>query len=323
MEIIKIRDLEADKKTVTVVLVASIEEHETQTGSVYCRLALSDGESQILANLWNTSKEDLLKKVSEKALITAELYPKVYKGALGYELKRYSAAPAECRIEDFVIKAPMDSEKMFNEITTLVFRDVPEGNDGGTLATMVYNIYHKYYNNILYWSAAKSVHHNFYGGLLYHTLRMLRAAIMVSKVYPVDMELLFAGVALHDIGKLVELDTDSLGVADYSIDGNLFGHTLLGTQIIDDEARENPIYNPEKVKMLKHMLASHHGQLDWGAITLPAIPEAMMLHEIDMIDSRMMQFEDVYGKLEDGEMSDRIFGLGTSIYKPDYNGRGE
>ena len=88
MEIIKIRDLEADKKTVTVVLVASIEEHETQTGSVYCRLALSDGESQILANLWNTSKEDLLKKVSEKTLITAELYPKVYKGALGYELKR-------------------------------------------------------------------------------------------------------------------------------------------------------------------------------------------------------------------------------------------
>lgn len=65
-------------------------------------------------------------------------------------MKRYSAAPAECRIEDFVIKAPMDSEKMFNEITTLnVFRDVPEGNDGGTLATMVYNIYHKYYNNFL------------------------------------------------------------------------------------------------------------------------------------------------------------------------------
>lgn len=320
MDIMKIKALELDKKTTTVVLVCSIDEHETQSGSTYCKLALSDGETQISANLWNTAKEDVLKKISEKSLITAELYPKLYKGAVGYELKRYGPAPAECRIDDFVIKAPIDSQMMFDEITNLVFQGVAAGNDGGTLATMVYNIYHKYYNNLLVWSAAKSVHHNYYGGLLYHTLRMLRTALMVSKVYTqIDKELLYAGAALHDIGKLIELDTDSLGVADYSVDGNLFGHTLIGIQIIDDEARDNPIYNPEKVKMLKHMLAAHHGQLDYGAITVPAIPEAMLLHEIDMIDSRMMQFEDVFAKLEPGEMSDRIFGLGANVYKPDYS----
>lgn len=65
-----------------------------------------------------------------------------------------------------------------------------------------------------------------------------------------------------------------------------------------------------------HVIAAHHGQLDWGAIAVPATPEAMVCHQIDMIDSRMEQFEKAYEDIEPGTMSKKLFGLGTSIYKP-------
>lgn len=318
----KIKDLEMDKKTATVCLLISIEEKDTKSGSKYCRMTLSDGEIQITANIWNTQKEQILKKVRESTLISVELYPKLYQGATSYEVYKYSNAPADCRIDDYIVKAPIDSAAMYSEIIALVRKVTPVVPDRESLADLVEKIYQDNHDRIVYWPAAKLVHHNFYGGFLYHTLRMVRSAFVLTKVYPeCDAELLLCGTALHDIGKLYELDSDELGAADYSIDGNLFGHTLIGIQMIENECRNpyfNHSYDPEKIRMLKHMLASHHGELEYGAISVPAIPEAMLLHEIDMIDSRMMQYEDAYKQIEAGEMSDKIFGLGTCVYKPSY-----
>lgn len=309
----KIKELPENQKTTTVVLLALIEEKETRAGKPYCELTLSDGETQIQAKLWNNAKADV--KVEEKSLITAELYPKEYQGALSYELFRYGPAPEDCQITDYVIKAPYKPEDMYQEILNLLRKEIsvsdPEKLD---LIDLVKNIYEENKENLLYWSAAKSVHHNCYSGLLYHTFRMVRSAVMLSRVYPVDRELLLAGTALHDIGKLSELETDNLGVADYSVDGNLFGHSLIGCEMVTKAASKN-IYDEEKVRLLKHMIASHHGTLEFGAITKPSIPEAMLLHEIDMIDAQMYQYEQTLEKLEPGEMSDRIFGLGGFVYK--------
>ena len=96
----KIKELPENQKTTTVVLLALIEEKETRAGKPYCELTLSDGETQIQAKLWNNAKADV--KVEEKSLITAELYPKEYQGALSYELFRYGPAPEDCQITDYV-----------------------------------------------------------------------------------------------------------------------------------------------------------------------------------------------------------------------------
>ena len=241
----KIKELPENQKTTTVVLLALIEEKETRAGKPYCELTLSDGETQIQAKLWNNAKADV--KVEEKSLITAELYPKEYQGALSYELFRYGPAPEDCQITDYVIKAPYKPEDMYQEILNLLRKEIavpdPEKLD---LIDLVKNIYEENKENLLYWSAAKSVHHNCYSGLLYHTFRMVRSAVMLSRVYPVDRELLLAGTALHDIGKLSELETDNLGVADYSVDGNLFGHSLIGCEMVTKAASKN-IYDEEKL----------------------------------------------------------------------------
>ncbi len=78
-------------------------------------------------------------------------------------------------------------------------------------------------------------------------------------------------------------------------------------------------YDPEKVQMLIHLILSHHGQREWGAVTLPAIPEAVMLHNIDDIDAKMYMCESNYQHMDGGEMTEkRVFGLDTNLYKPQY-----
>lgn len=308
----KFKELTECQKTPTVALLTLIEEKETKGGKPYCVFTLSDGESQIEAKLWNNAKADV--KVEEKSLITIELYPKEYQGILSYEVYRYGKAPDDLSVTDFIVKAPYQPEAMYQDILSVLRKEVPEKEEGLDLIDLVTNLYEENKEKLLYWSAAKAVHHNCYGGLLYHTFRMVRSAVVLSRVYKIDKELLLAGVALHDIGKLIELETDDLGIADYSVDGSLFGHALIGCEMITKETMKNS-YNEEKIRLLKHMIASHHGNLEWGAISVPSIPEAMMLHEIDMIDSRIYQFEQAIEKLESGKMSDKIFGLGTRVYK--------
>ena len=308
MERIKFAELPLDTKTPTLALLQSIEESETKTGKAYVRMTLSDGDSVITANLWNKSKAEI--QVEERTVIAVELYPKIYEGNVGYEVFRYGPCN-DAQVTDFIIKAPFESEAMYDEILSLISKGAGENG----LYRLVKAIYEENKTKLLYWSAAKSVHHNCYGGLLYHTLRMMRSAFTLTKVYTtINKDVLFAAVALHDIGKITELETDELGIADYTVDGTLFGHALLGIEMINAKASG---YNPESIRLLKHCLAAHHGQLDWGAVTVPAIAEAMMLHEIDMIDSRMYQFEKAVEEItEPGQLGDKVFGLGTKVYRP-------
>lgn len=302
------KDLPLDKKTATLALLQSVEEKETKGGKPYCRLTLSDGENVIEANLWNNAKADL--KVEEKTLVAVELYPKIYNDAVGYEVHRYGPYNGdEFSLKDFIIMAPIDVEVMYDEILSLV-----EKNDSTGLSGLVKEIYEENKEKLLYWSAAKAVHHNCYGGLLYHTTRMIRSGIMLSKVYTdANLGILLPAIALHDIGKLLELETDMLGVAEYSVEGTLFSHMLIGIEMVNKYADG---YDPEAIRMLKHCIAAHHGKLEWGAIAVPATPEAMLLHQIDMIDAQMYQYENALKDMDEpGGLSDKIFGLGTKVYK--------
>lgn len=165
-------------------------------------------------------------------------------------------------------------------------------------------------------AAGQSIHHNVIGGLLQHTSEMMFEAMVTATNYQeLDRELLLCGTALHDIGKLREMTTSPTGHVEYTDEGRLFGHAAIGIEMINSYA-EFGNYNPKRVTLLKHMLAVHHGQCECGAITEPAIPEATVLHAIDMIDSRMYISQDAYKNIEEGEMSGRVYPLGNcTVYK--------
>lgn len=134
--------------------------------------------------------------------------------------------------------------------------------------------------------AAKSIHHAYHGGLAEHTLSVMRLAQRMSDQYPMaDRDLLVAGAFLHDIGKLRELTWERQ--TDYSDEGRLVGHLVIASEWIHERASKIEGFSPTLEAHLKHLVLSHHGTLEFGSPRLPQTLEAMLLHHIDELDSRV------------------------------------
>lgn len=138
------------------------------------------------------------------------------------------------------------------------------------------------------------------------------AEILEQNNAPIDGELLVCAALLHDIGKLKELDSDSSGSVEYTVEGILFGHHAIGLHMIEEIADKSGITVDSR---LLHCIASHHGKTQWGALVPPQIPEAMLLHEIDNLDAKLYAAEEAVSGIEEGKFSARIFLLdGSRIY---------
>lgn len=168
-------------------------------------------------------------------------------------------------------------------------------------------------------SAAKTIHHDCRSGLIYHTYRMIKAALKLTETYDnLDRTLLITGAALHDIGKIRELSTNEFGAAEYTPEGRLLGHAMIGVAMVDD-AVEHYDCKCEKTEMLKHIIASHHGKLEYGACVVPAIPEAICVNMLDELDAKLYQMEEALKTTEPGGLSKKVFGLENSTaYKAAY-----
>jgi len=134
--------------------------------------------------------------------------------------------------------------------------------------------------------AAKSIHHAYLGGLLEHVLSLCTLARVAASHYSfVDYDLLIAGVVLHDIGKIYELNYDR-GFS-YSDEGQLLGHIHIALRMVGDKLRGLPDFPPLLRTLVEHMILSHHGQLEFGSPKQPQFPEALLLHYLDDMDSKM------------------------------------
>ena len=321
------------------LLVVRIEERTTKKGDPYCRLTLSDGKTQQEANLFNNNTRESLKLqgVTEEKPVDVCLKCTEFQNQKNYTVD--SIKPARLTDEEkatLIKMPPLPRQQMLLDMIRIVLDSsgrlydkdnvvIPE--DDYSLTALTVRLISRNSKAFSSSSAAKSMHHNLMGGLLYHTYRMVKASYSICDIYTtLNRELLVCGTALHDIGKIEELSTSELGAANYTPDGRLFGHALIGIEMIDkmvaeaDSAAGKETYNREDVRLLKHLIASHHGTLEWGAITLPAVPEAMVLHNIDMIDSRMYMYEEGLASTKPGNVSDYINGIAgdgrSTIYRP-------
>lgn len=322
-KILKTTELTIGSKHQGYMLVQSIVERKSVKGTacyIWCDVELTDGNNSVKAKYWGVNKETI--EFMPKTVVWVEVSVEEYNGAPSYVITQccvHSYEQSGLMPADFAKKAPMPSEDMFEEIKEILNRAV-NGNMSGSLSELVINIFENNKEAILKSSAAASIHHDMWGGLLWHSLRMARLAEVMVSIYPsLDREVLVAAAVCHDVGKIVELETDALGIATYSIDGQLFGHAHIGMRMVEEEAKRGS-YNSEKVRCLCHCIASHHGKLEWGAVALPRILEASVLHYIDLIDSRVQQFETQYETMEPGTCSDnKVFGLdNVKVYKPEF-----
>jgi 3'-5' exoribonuclease len=134
--------------------------------------------------------------------------------------------------------------------------------------------------------AAKQIHHAYLGGLIEHVLSLCgMAALAASHYRSVDLDLLLTGVVLHDLGKIYEL-TYERGFS-YSTEGQLLGHIIIAMRMVAEKLAAMPDFPPRLRTLVEHMILSHHGRLEFGSPKLPQFPEAMLLHYLDDLDSKM------------------------------------
>src|SRR5690349_23751468 len=134
--------------------------------------------------------------------------------------------------------------------------------------------------------AAKTLHHAFIGGLLEHVVSLFRSCELVSRNYPqIDRDLLLTGVFLHDIGKIYELSYHRS--FSYTTRGQLLGHMIIELEMLQAKLAHLPGFPDSLKTLVEHLIISHHGQYDFGSPKLPMFPEALLLHYLDDLDSKM------------------------------------
>lgn len=175
------------------------------------------------------------------------------------------------------------------------------------------DIYNTYQKEFYLYPAATKFHHAYIGGLSYHTSTMMRLLDGFIEVYPfLNMDLLVAGVFLHDVCKTVELS--NYAGPEYTKEGKLLGHITMGVKLIEGVALKLGYEKTEEVLLLEHMVLSHHYYGNYGSPKKTNIPEALILHFVDNIDSKMTVLEETLKQTEKGEFTTPIGVLDREKY---------
>jgi 3'-5' exoribonuclease len=186
------------------------------------------------------------------------------------------------REDDLVPSAPRPIAEMWLELQQVVaaIRNPP-------LRALLSRILTTHEEKLRIWPAARSVHHAYRGGFLEHVLKMAEAGRVLAGLYGADADLVVAGALLHDIGKLQELDYDV--TTSYSRDGNLVGHITLGVLMVSDAAGQIPDFPDTLRTELLHLIASHHGEKQYGSPVEPMTIEALIVATVDELDATINQ----------------------------------
>jgi len=287
-------------------LVKSVETKTSSKGDTYLDFTLGDSTGEINGKLWRYSVvEHGEYKANDIVKIRGTISQ--YNGAdqLRIERIRHTIESDNVRIEDFVRSSGYSSEQMYDELM-----NIANGFTDNNLKLIVSTMLADNRENLLFWPAAFKLHHALRGGLLMHTLSIVRLCEGVCNVYPfVDRELLLAGAILHDISKLQEFDVNDAGIADgYTVEGNLLGHIAMGATKIDKYAEKLGIERRVSV-LLQHMILSHHGEPEFGAVVRPMFIEAEILSELDLMDARIYEMREAVAAATPNDFSGRVWAL--------------
>ncbi|MBE6783700.1 MAG: HD domain-containing protein [Ruminococcaceae bacterium] len=287
-------------------LIKSLEKKTTAKGLTYLDLILSDSSGEIVAKFWDY-KENMHSHFEANMLVKVRGRMNEYNGDVQFRVERIR----ECteadgvRIEDFVPSANYTGEEMLRNIYEII-----ETFDDAQIKKLVKAVLAKYEEKLVYWPAAFKLHHAMRGGLLYHTLSIIRMAECVCKIYTsLDRSLLLGGAILHDIAKIDEFEVSSTGMATgYSVEGTLVGHLVKGAMIVRETAKEIGT-DEDTAVLLEHMLISHHGIPEYGAAVRPLFVEAEVLSQLDTLDATIYEFNDALLNVKPGDFSSRQWAL--------------
>lgn len=296
-------DIRRDDRFEGYLIVRAAEQRASANGKNYLDMTLADRSGSINAKMWDGTVQPPVAGSIVKVRATGN----EFNGRMQLRVEKLRAAERRDDVDmaDLIPCAPENPAAMRDEVVRAADRIAD-----ADLRRIACYLLDRAGDKLLTFPAAKQMHHAERGGLLHHTVTMLRAAKAIMTVYPgLNASLLTAGVIVHDLAKIDEMDADALGlVADYSVDGKLLGHIVRGVVNIQT-ACEKTGASPAKALLLQHMVLSHHGIPDYGSPMPPKFPEAEVLHALDTLDARLNEMDAALARAMPGGFSEKVWGL--------------
>ena len=291
----KFSDMKIGEDVSFYALVEGFQLRYTPNKSAYYSASLSDGDQIVDARIWDTAiVESVNMTKGDIYYFTAHINE--YAGKTQFVIKAARGVNEdEIDKKVFYRSAPITEEALRMEIKRYINKI-----ENPILKELVIQMISKVANDYFTFPAAMSMHHNYASGLAYHTYTMLRLADTYLELYPgMIQDLLYAGTIVHDIGKTKELS--GIHGTVYTEEGNLLGHIVIGLQMVASVATTLGVEDTEEVKALSHLIASHHGELEFGSPKEPGMLEAFALHFMDLADAKMTAVSTEVVKTEKGK----------------------
>lgn len=267
----------------------------TKTGKSYENVIIQDKTGCMDAKIWEPNSSgiddfDALDYIEISGDVTS------FNGMLQFNIRRVRrCSEGEYDPKDFLPSSKRDVEEMYAELLGYVKKI-----NNPYISKLVKSFFvedEEFVKAFKFHSAAKSVHHGFIGGLLEHTLGVTRLCDFYADTYPViNRDLILAAAMFHDMGKLREIST--FPENDYTDDGNLLGHIVMGVEMIGERIRTIDGFPSKTASELKHCILAHHGEYEYGSPKKPALVEALALNFADNLDAKMETLTEIFAANE-------------------------
>lgn len=264
---------------------------ETRNGKPYDNLILQDKTGNLDGKVWDPNSQGIA-DYGEKDFI--EIFGEVigYNGSRQINIKQIrKACEGEYIPADYMPTSDKSVEGMYEELCAYIQQI--SNNHLRRIVEYYFIGNEKFMNVFKAHSAAKTVHHGFAGGLLEHTLSIIKMCEYFAGTYAIlNKDLLYTAAIFHDLGKTKELSP--FPDNDYTDDGQLLGHIIIGIEMINEAILSTPDFPEKLASELKHCVIAHHGELAYGSPKKPALAEAMALNLIDNADSKMQTLTEIF-----------------------------
>lgn len=289
-----IQDYKEGNKFYGIYLCKSKQVLKTKAGKTYYSLLLQDKTGIIDAKVWELNNGiddfDSMDFIMTDGMVTS------FQGSRQVNVSRIrKAQDGEYDPAEYIPASKYDREGMYEELKGLIA--TIEEPHLKLLAEKYYIQDAEFVRKFKQHSAAKSVHHGFVGGLLQHTLAVMKMCDFIASQYAVvDRDLLVTAALFHDIGKMWEIS--EFPSNDYTDEGQLLGHIFLGAELVGKEAELIPGFPKTLAAELRHCILAHHGELEYGSPKKPAMAEALALSFADNMDAKLETITEIYDKAE-------------------------
>ena len=296
MKHVRVADMEAGAEIKQFFLLQQKEVRSTRKGDPYWDVTLADASGSIKGKVWSDALARCQENVDAGDIVGLQGTVQKYQDEMQLTVK-YLANVEHIRslggdvsgldMALLLPQSPFDIGEMWDELLETVNREIK--HEG--MKELVFFILQGHEDGFKKAPAAQLYHHSYLGGLLEHTLTLLKSAMAWHDWEGKgNRDLLAAGAVLHDVGKILEIE--GVGVYEKSVEGRLLGHLIQGRDLLRDAAREKNFSDTNLLVQLEHIILSHHGTLEFGSPVLPQTREAFIIHSLDDLNAKLKMIDD-------------------------------